>query len=213
MIKKYILAAIAVLSLSVMTGCGSASQPEPAKETAAEQEEAVSKDTEEADSSEAAETGSAGIFEAFTAEDLSGNPVNQDIFKDYDLTMINIWATFCGPCINEMPDLGEIHEAWKEKGVQVVGICVDAVDMDGTPFAENVEAAEYIVQETGADYLHILPTGDLTESLLPNVQVVPVTVFVDKDGKVVSEEFPGSRKRKQWEEIIEPLLAEVTEAE
>ena len=50
------------------------------------------------------------VFEDFTAQDLDGNTVDESIFADYEVTMVNLWGTFCGPCLQEMPDLGEISD-------------------------------------------------------------------------------------------------------
>lgn len=200
---------------------GAAEQTEAARETETEasQEEtkqesngAESGGTESAETEDtadgAAENQPKGFFEEFTMEDLDGNPVNQEIFRDYDLTMVNIWATFCGPCITEMPDLGELHRTWSEKGVQVVGLCTDVVNIDGTLIDEQMETARLIVEETGADYLHLIPAGEVAARLLPQIQVVPTTVFVDKDGKQVTSIVTGSRSLESWEEMIEELLKE-----
>ena len=60
---------------------------------------------------------SAGVMSRFTATDLEGVEVDQSIFSDYKLTMVNVWATFCTPCINEMPDLGELAAEYSDQGV------------------------------------------------------------------------------------------------
>ena len=52
------------------------------------------------------DTAQAGVLSAFSTTDLEGNAVDQSMLADYDLTMVNVWATYCGPCISEMPDLG-----------------------------------------------------------------------------------------------------------
>ena len=46
------------------------------------------------------EQSSAGVLSAFSATDLNGNAVDQSVLVEYDLTMVNVWATFCGPCIH-----------------------------------------------------------------------------------------------------------------
>ena len=46
----------------------------------------------------------------FAAKDMDGNEVTSGIFSESKLTMINVWATYCNPCLNEMPDLGELSE-------------------------------------------------------------------------------------------------------
>lgn len=149
-----------------------------------------------------------GVFEEFEAVDLEGSEVNQDIFKDYDLTMINIWATFCGPCLSEMPELGELSEEYKEKGVQIVGICTDTLNYDGSTNDSQVEEAKAIVEKTGAAYLHIVPEGDLAATLLPQIQVVPTTVFVDKDGKQVGSAVAGARSKEDWAKLLDEMTAE-----
>ena len=60
----------------------------------------------------------------FTAKDLDGNEVDQSVFANAKLTMMNIWATFCGPCINEMPELGELA-AEGGTDYQIIGVCAD----------------------------------------------------------------------------------------
>lgn len=224
MIKKWLLAGM-TMTLLCLCACSGAAEPEkeeniqtenqerPEKFSEKDVSETETKDEGAADAEKSAadmeENQTRSFFEEFAAEDLDGNPVTQDIFKDYDLTMINLWATFCGPCINEMPDLGELHSTWKEKGVQVVGLCTDTVNLDGTYINENLETAKLIVEETGADYLHIVPAGEVAGRLLPQIQVVPTTVFVDKDGKQVTSIVTGSRTLEDWEEIIEILLEEM----
>ena len=221
-IKAVLLIGASALWLSACAGTGK----NTGAETAAQTPEAVSSEAaqEETASGEEAEAASEtvgkaeaeteaqkkrGVFEIFEAVDLSGNPVNQDIFKDYDLTMINIWATFCGPCLSEMPELGELSEEYKDKGVQIIGICTDTLNYDGSVNDSQIEEANAIVEETGASYLHIVPAGDLAATLLPQIQVVPTTVFVDKDGKQVGGgAVSGARDKEGWTELLDELLSE-----
>ena len=70
------------------------------------------------------------MFESFTAQDLDGNQVDETIFEDAELTMINVWGTFCTPCLEEMPDLAELNREYQEKGVQIIGICSDTINAD-----------------------------------------------------------------------------------
>ena len=52
------------------------------------------------------------IFGSFTALDIDGTPTDQTIFADTKVTMVNMWATFCGPCIKEMPDIAELSKEY-----------------------------------------------------------------------------------------------------
>lgn len=146
---------------------------------------------------------------AFTAKTLDGKEVTQDIFKEHDLTMVNVWATFCGPCLREMPDLGEINRAYADKGFQIVGIVTDVLNQDATVNDEQIETANYAVEQTKADYTHIIPSMDLMQGFLSNIMVVPTTIFVDKNGKQVGENYEGAKEKSDWEAIIEELLQEV----
>ncbi len=142
---------------------------------------------------------------SFTAADLDGNPVTEDIFSGTRLTMVNVWGTFCGPCINEMPDLAKIAGAYDASEFQIIGIVSDAIGWDGEADADTVALARDIISETGADYLHLVPTGELLD-LLYNLQYVPTTVFVNAEGRVISEEYVGSRSEEDWQAIIQGLL-------
>ncbi|MCI6809084.1 MAG: redoxin domain-containing protein, partial [Spirochaetia bacterium] len=46
----------------------------------------------------------------FSAKDINNKNITSEIFEDAELTMINIWGTFCGPCIKEMPDLAQLNK-------------------------------------------------------------------------------------------------------
>jgi len=61
---------------------------------------------------------------AFTALAMDGSEVHSDDLKGSPW-MLNVWATWCGPCRREMPDLQELHDAYRSRGFQVVGVSVD----------------------------------------------------------------------------------------
>lgn len=149
------------------------------------------------------------LFGAFTTEDLDGNAVSEAVFAENKLTMINIWGTFCGPCLREMPDLGELHAAYASRGFAIVGIVTDATDRSGAVVASQVRLAKEIIADTGANYLHLLPSDSLTEIKLQDVMYIPETVFVDSRGVVIGEPLIGSMNKGSWEKVIEERLAEV----
>lgn len=151
---------------------------------------------------EPADKRSSAGFEDFEGELLGGGVVTEDIFAKADLTMVNVWATYCGPCIDEMPDLGKISKEYQDKGFQIVGIVSDTYD------AEDATAKE-IVEETGADYSHIVLNTDLMNGPLKDVQVVPTTFFVDKNGNQVGQVITGSKSESNWKKIIDDLLRQI----
>lgn len=147
-----------------------------------------------------------GLFGEFKTITLYGEEVDQDIFTEADLNMVNIWGTFCGPCIREMPDLAELSEEYEEKGLRIIGMISDVMT------AEH-EAATTIVDKTGADYTHLLLSEDLLDSYLWEIQVVPTTVFLDSEGKQVGEVYTGSKSKEEWSEIFDEMLELVEEKE
>lgn len=151
-------------------------------------------------------TQNSGILSDFTTTDIDGNKVDASVLGGKKLTMVNIWATFCGPCINEMPDLEKISEEYADKGFQIIGIPVDVVDYYGNIDESQVELAREIIDETGAVYLHLLPSVSLNQAKLSQVTSVPETIFVDENGNQVGESYIGSRSEEQWKEIIDGLM-------
>ena len=122
------------------------------------------------------------------------------------LTLVNIWATFCGPCIQEMPELGKLSASYKDKGVQIVGIVADSSDSSGVPIQKAVTLAKEIVSKTGANYEHILASTSLNKQLLNTVSAVPTTIFVDENGNQVGKAYLGARSGSEWAKIIDGLL-------
>lgn len=148
-------------------------------------------------------------FPDFITSDLDGSKVDQSIFKNNKLTMINIWGTFCSPCLREMPELGDLNREYTNKGFAIVGIVIDTLDQDGNIDKEQVDLAKEIIEETKADYLHLLPSDDLNEGKLQYVQYIPETVFVDQNGNIVGEPLIGSKTKEDWIKIIDERLKEI----
>lgn len=144
------------------------------------------------------------IFGEFKTKTLDGEEVDQDIFAKADLTMVNIWGTFCGPCIREMPELGELSREYADKGFQMVGIISDVSQPED-------DTALEIVKKTEADYTHLVIPKDanMQYRILKNAQVVPTTIFLDKDGNQVGDTYPGAKSKKQWTAVIDEMLEKV----
>jgi thiol-disulfide isomerase/thioredoxin len=206
---KKLISVFAVLLLLLAAGCAAVPSGQTASPSQTVPSPSASDATAAVNQVSPEETAAVGILGAFKATDIDGNPVDQSVFKDHKLTMVNVWATFCGPCINEMPELGKLNHEYADKGVQVVGIVVDAAGSDGKLLPDMVETAKEIVKQTDADYLHLLPSEDLNSALLNSVTAVPTTVFVDEDGNQVGETIVGSHSGEEWAGIIDDLLKEV----
>ena len=166
------------------------------------QAETAQADTQADNTAEASEKNE--ILGEFKTKTLDGEEVDQDIFAKADLTMVNIWGTFCGPCIREMPELGELSREYADKGFQMVGIISDVSQPED-------DTALEIVKKTEADYTHLVIPKDanMQYRILKNAQVVPTTIFLDKDGNQVGDTYPGAKSKKQWTAVIDEMLEKV----
>ena len=149
------------------------------------------------------------VFGVFTTTDMAGNPVNEQVFSEHKLTMVNIWATFCSPCIREMPDLAQLQTEFGDS-FQIVGIVVDAGDRNGMILPHKIAEAASIIEATGAKYLHLLPSASLNKAYLSNVQTVPETIFIDENGNQVGEKYYGAKSKSDWKMIIDTLLGSLS---
>ncbi len=197
------LLAAALALLALLFACA------PAQDTPAPPSTTSSAPAGDAGSEEGEEQQPVPILGEFTATGLDGEEVDQSIFTGYDVTMVNVWATFCGPCLSEMPDLGALHQEFSDQKFQVVGIVTDVVDWNGEVLSSQIDLARQIVEETGASYLHLLPSEDLQSLLLWQVNSVPTTIFVDENGSLVGSGYLGRRDAGAWRAIIQEKLAAV----
>lgn len=121
------------------------------------------------------------------------------------VNIINVWATFCGPCIKEMPDLEEISLEY-EGEVGVVGICADTSDISGQIDYELLDKAERVAHEDiGVTYPVIIPSYELQNGIMGDIFAYPTTYITDSSGTVL-ESFYGRRTKEQFVEIIEKYL-------
>lgn len=138
----------------------------------------------------------------FSTVDLNGRPVDNSIFAGHRLTMINIWATFCQPCIKELPDLQRMSQAMPE-GTQLISIVGD-VDS-----ADSLELAQTIAGDKGVSFPSIVPDSSLREYLDNNMVAFPTTLFVDSQGRIVGEPIIGERDRSVYLEVLNDRLDQV----
>ena len=138
--------------------------------------------------------------------DIDGKEFSGKDFSDYDLTMVNVFATWCSPCVQEIPDLAEIQKEMKDKGVNIVGVVTDTVDQTGEN-REALEKAKLIRERSKAEYPFLIPDKSNFNGRLSGIQAFPETFFVDKKGQIVGETYSGSHNKKAWLEIIEKELA------
>ena len=213
--KKRILALILLATLAI-TGCGGSKPNEeldkltneiivgsdgsvqnPTTEPTAAPTAEPANDTEEAPSKEEK------YFVTFEATTTDGEAWNSDKFATSKLTMINVWGTYCNPCLSEMPDLGELAAEYDPAQFQLVGVVCDVMEDDS---ADNIDYAKQLITETKANYPHLLANESIYMSFLGAVSAVPTTFFVRSDGSMVGY-LTGAMDKESWKTLIDDLLS------
>ena len=177
--KLFITTLVIVLSIAFFAACGNQESEAPVDNGAAKEEETTS-------------------FGAFDSKTFEGKDVKADVFKNSELTMVNIWGTFCGPCINEMPDLEKLSKEYDREKFQIIGLVSD----NATPGDESVRE---ILDKTGVTYTQIMNSESLSKGILSAVQAVPTTVFVDREGKIVNVSV-GGKSYKDWKNLVDDIM-------
>lgn len=163
-------------------GAGAVSSPPVQEETPSEEE-------------------SSAIFVTFEGTDLEGNTVSEGVFTQSKLTMVNVWATYCNPCLREMPGLGELAAEYDGSEFQIIGIVSDVRE------GEDQALVESLVQQTGANYPHLLLNDSINNAFMGSVSGVPTTFFFDGEGMYLGG-VVGSAEKSEWEKLIHGLLEE-----
>lgn len=122
----------------------------------------------------------------FTTTDLEGNEVTSEaLYAQNKITMVNLWATWCGPCVGELGELAELHTQLQEMGCGVVGVMLDSTTDEG------MQAAPKLMEENGTNYPVVAYSADM-DALLEGVTGIPTSFFVDSTGAIVGEPVVGA---------------------
>lgn len=145
-----------------------------------------------------------------TTETINKEEFSSKDFSDYDLTMINIMATWCQPCIEEMPELEQVYKDYKDKKVNLVGYVIDT-KKDGQVDEEALNAALELQKQLNITYPMIMPDDTNLGGIGDVVQAVPTTIFVNKEGKIVGDAVAGANSSDGWKVAIDQRLELVNE--
>lgn len=136
-------------------------------------------------------------FENIDALDIAGNKVDGSLFKG-KYTLVNVWGTFCNPCIEEIPDLAKISDDLSNEKFQVVGIISDS----HVSSQENLDTAKDILDASNAKYTNIIPDDEIVKEILSKIQYVPTTFLLDENGQIVDEIVLGSRDYNFFNDFV-----------
>jgi thiol-disulfide isomerase/thioredoxin len=124
------------------------------------------------------------------------------------VVLLNIWATWCPPCITELPSMQRVYEAYADEGLEILAVAVDVAPGVRQPDGRVVGVVSEFVDRFGLTFPVALdPTGG-TERLL-EVNYLPTTFLIDRAGRIRVREVGG----RYWDaetniKMIEALLGE-----
>ena len=151
----------------------------------------LEKEIAASDSSGSTFSGSAdstGVFHDFKGKDLDGNDVDDSLFAQNKVTVVNFWFSGCKPCVEELSKLNELNDKLKEMGGEVVGINTDTLDNN----QDGIKEAKEILKAQGASYKNLTFDSDsAVGKYAGDIMAFPTTVLVDKDGNIVGDPFMG----------------------
>lgn len=142
-------------------------------------------------------------FQSFDAEDIFGAKVSSKVFEENKLTVVNLFTTWCAPCISELPELAKLDKELEDIGF--IGIVLNINEGDGI-VESALRTAKDLCSDSGAEYPYLIPDESLVE-FCRSIYSVPTTYFVDSNGKIVGDPVVGSNTASEWKEIIEQKLA------
>lgn len=210
-IKLFALTALAALTVTLAVGCSGGTDESKTPETKkTEQESELGEYVNNNDEGSGEDsTDLSSMFQNLNTVDIKGEKVTKDIFADNKLTLVNIWATWCGPCVKEIPELEELSKEYDGKGVAIKGLLAQ-VDMNTGELVEGLtdderKTAEDILKSSNVTYQQILVSKDMKKSL-GDVQGFPTTYFINKDGKIVGEPYVGASEKEVWKQVIDERL-------
>jgi peroxiredoxin len=131
----------------------------------------------------------------YSAQDLSGREVSLDDHLG-EVVLVNVWATWCGPCRVEMPPIQASYRRYKDRGFTVLAVSID----QGPSYEENVAA---FAKEYGLEFPILLdPDGHVTEVL--RTVGVPETFVLGRDGRIAKRLIGAT----DWSSAANQILIE-----
>ncbi len=132
----------------------------------------------------------------FTLQDLNGKTVSLSDFEG-KVIILDFWATWCPPCVKEIPHFAELYEQYNDREFVMVGISVDR---------EGIDVVKSFVQKYKVNY-PILMTDGQVEKAYGNIVSIPTTFVIDSEGEI-RRKYIGYRDKSVFETDIKAFLAE-----
>jgi thiol-disulfide isomerase/thioredoxin len=133
----------------------------------------------------------------FSWTDQNGKKISFTEFSKGKPVLVNFWATWCGPCVHEIPDLVALNEEYIAKGGLVIGISADRDD-------DALNLVSGFTKEKNVTYPIVIDNGDLEEAF-GGLRGYPTTFYIDKTGKIVKKMI-GAQSKETFSKEFDAIL-------
>mgnify|MGYP000966467867 FL=1 len=195
--KRLLLIGCVLMMSTAAVACSSTNQSTEAKQ------ETTSMDNSQAQGSASAvqNASSATKMPEFKTNTTEGEEITSDVFKKSKLTVVNLWGSWCQPCVEEIPELQKLYENMKDKGVNVIGVAQDG--------DTELDAVKEIIAQDNVTYTNIIPDEDgPLKGFVMSSQLFPNTFLVDSEGNIVAN-ITGGQDLEGFTKAVEDALAKL----
>ena len=134
-------------------------------------------------------------FVDFTMKDMDGKDVKlADIVAKNRLTLVDFWASWCGPCRGEMPNVVKAYKNYHMKGLEIVGVSLD----------DKADRWKNAVEQLGMTWIQLsdLKSWSCEGAQLYAVRGIPATVLINQEGTIVARDLRGDALDAKLEELL-----------
>ena len=131
---------------------------------------------------------------AWTLKDLDGNAVSSDQLKG-KVVVVDFWATWCAPCVAEIPGYVELQKKYGKDGLAIVGVSMDRIA------PAKVKA---FAEKHGMNYTVVIGGSDTTDAF-GGFEAIPTTFLIDRQGRIVHQKT-GAWEHAEYEALVKRFL-------
>jgi len=122
------------------------------------------------------------VFPDFNEKDLAGKPLSVANYKG-KVVLVDFWATWCGPCVGELPNVLKTYEKYQAKGFEIIGISLD----------DSKDALDKFIKDKGVSWVQFFDGKGWGNKLAAQygVNSIPATYLLDGQGKILAKNLRG----------------------